>query len=129
MSVAEENLRPQQTFVDGLADGKFLYQRCDTCGRAVFHPRPACNHCGSTAIRFTESVGTGTVYSNTAVAQRDAPSYSVCLVDVDDGFRMMSSVVDVPADDVAIGQRVRARVEATADGSGHRVVFAPEESA
>jgi uncharacterized OB-fold protein len=128
MTIAEENLQPSQTYADGLAEGKFLYQRCDACGRAVFYPRLACNHCGSTAVRFTESSGTGTVYSNTAVAQRDAPSYSVCLVDLDDGFRMMSSVVDVIAEDVAIGQRVRARVEPLADGSGHRVVFTPEET-
>jgi len=128
MAIAEENLQPSQTYADGVAEGKFLYQRCESCGRAVFTPRLACNHCGSTAVRFQESSGTGTVYSTTAVAVRDAPSYSVCLVDLDDGFRMMSTVVGVPADDVTIGMRVRAHVEAGSDERPGRVVFSPEEA-
>ena len=122
------NLAPNATYLEGLARGELRFQRCGDCGSAVFAPRVLCNHCGSTALQFEVSAGLGVVYSATAVTQRDAAAYSVCLVDVDEGFRMMSSVVDVAAEDVSIGMRVSARyepVEGDALGQTVRVVFVP----
>jgi uncharacterized OB-fold protein len=126
--VPTENLAPHAAYLEGLARGELLYQRCGDCGAAVFPPRVLCTQCGSTALDFEVSAGEGTVYSATAVTQRDADPYSVCLVDLDEGFRMMSSVVDIPADDVEIGMRVTARcepVEGDALGQTVRVVFGP----
>ena len=59
----------------------------------------------------------GVVYSTTTVHARDG-DYNVCLVDLEDGVRMMSTVVGIAPDDVRIGMAVRAR----ADGDG-RIVF------
>ena len=129
--VPAENLAPNTTYLEGLARGELCYQRCGGCGAAVFAPRVLCNHCGRTAVRFEVSGGLGTVYSSTAVTQRDAAAYSVCLVDLDEGFRMMSTVVDVAAEDVEIGMRVTARfepVEGDALGQTVRVVFSPYTS-
>jgi hypothetical protein len=126
-----ENLAPHAGYLEGLGHSELRYQRCGDCGAAVFAPRVLCNGCGSTALHFEVSAGLGTVYSSTAVTQRDAAAYSVCLVDVDEGFRMMSSVVDVAADDVEIGMRVTARfepVEGDALGQTVRVVFSPTTS-
>ncbi len=126
-----ENLAPHATYLDGLEHEELRYQRCDECGGAVFAPRVLCNHCGGTALRVEVSGGLGTVYSNTAVTQRGADSYSVCLVDLDEGFRMMSSVVDIAAEDVGIGMRVTARFEPVEDdalGQTVRVVFSPSSS-
>jgi uncharacterized OB-fold protein len=61
----------------------------------------------------------GVVYSTTTVHAREG-AYNVCLVDLEDGARVMSTVVGVDPDDVRIGMAVRAREEA--DG---RVVFDP----
>lgn len=126
-----DNLAPHATYLDGLGQDELRYQRCGSCGAAVFAPRVLCNRCGSTALRFEVSAGHGTVYSSTAVTQRDAPAYSVCLVDLDEGFRMMSSVVDIAAEAVEIGLRVTARFEPVEDdplGQTVRVVFAPSSS-
>ena len=122
-----ENLRPDHTYREGLARGELMYQRCATCDRAIFYPRLACPHCGSPDVHFRVSSRTGTVYSYTAITERNAPSYLVCLIDLDDGFRMMSTVVGGPAEDVEVGMRVRGRVEAVDGEEAHRVVFVAAE--
>jgi uncharacterized OB-fold protein len=114
--------------MEGLAAGTLLYQRCETCDTAVFYPRVACNACGGVELAFRPSAGRGTVYSTTAVAPAGGLPYSVCLVDLDEGFRMMSSVVDLPAEDVLIGLRVVCRFE-TADDGTTRPVFVSQEAA
>jgi uncharacterized OB-fold protein len=126
--IPAENLAPHATYLAGLEHEELRYQRCGDCDAAIFYPRVLCNHCGSAALHFEVSAGLGTVYSSTAVMQRDSDSYSVSLVDLDEGFRMMSSVVDVPADAVEIGMRVSARFEPVDDdpqGQTTRVVFSP----
>ena len=60
---------------------------------------------------------TGVVYSTTTVHDRDG-DYNVCLVDIEDGTRMMSTVVGIAPGDVRIGMRVRAR-----EDDGGRTVF------
>jgi uncharacterized OB-fold protein len=61
----------------------------------------------------------GTVYSTTTVHAREG-AYNVCLVDLEDGVRVMSTVVGIAPDDVRIGMAVRARE----DDEG-RIVFDP----
>ncbi|MEV8635630.1 OB-fold domain-containing protein [Streptosporangium sp. NPDC051023] len=101
------------------AEGTVPFQRCDDCRAAVFYPRTLCPACGSTRLSWSRSAGLGTVYSASVLSPRDGLPYPVVLVDLDEGFRMMSTVVGVPADEVRIGTRVRARVEP----DGPRVVF------
>lgn len=101
-----QDLRPHETYLEGIAAGELRFQRCQQCAAAVFTPRIVCNHCGSDELSVEVSAGRGTVYSMTAIASRDAPTYVVALIDLDEGFRMMSAVVDMPAEDVVIGLRV-----------------------
>ena len=56
--------------------------------------------------------GGGTVYSTTVVRRKsaDGGDYNVCLVDLAEGPRMMSRVVNVPPAEVKIGMAVRARI-------------------
>ncbi|TYK44445.1 Zn-ribbon domain-containing OB-fold protein [Actinomadura decatromicini] len=119
---------PHKGYVERLDKGVLAYQRCDDCRAAVFHPRVTCPGCGSGRLAWRESAGLGTVYATSALVRRDADPYSVALVDLDEGFRMMSSVVGVPADAVRIGMRVRARVEPRDGDREPRPVFVPEEA-
>ena len=127
--IPDENLAGHARYLEGLEHAELRYQRCGSCGRAVFSPRVLCNHCGSPDLSFEVSAGLGTVYSSTAVTQRAEPSYSVCLVDLAEGFRMMSTVVGIVAEDVRIGMSVSAHFEQLdepdADGQTARVVFRP----
>jgi uncharacterized OB-fold protein len=93
-----------------LENGKLAYQRCADCSAAVFYPRVLCPVCGSGALEWRESAGRGTVYATTAVHSRDRDPRNVALVDLDEGFRMMSWVESVPAEEVEIGARVSFEV-------------------
>jgi uncharacterized OB-fold protein len=97
---------PAVTYRRHLENGKLGYQRCADCSAAVFYPRVLCPDCGSGALEWHESAGWGTVYATTAVYSRNRDPRNVVLVDLDEGFRMMSRVEGVPAEEVAIGTRV-----------------------
>jgi uncharacterized OB-fold protein len=58
----------------------------------------------------------GVVYSTTTVHARAGP-YNVCLVDLEDGTRVMGTVAGLAPDDVRIGMAVCARDD------GERIVF------
>jgi uncharacterized OB-fold protein len=93
-----------------LERGKLGYQQCIDCSAAVFYPRVLCPVCGSWALEWRESAGLGEIYATTAVFSRDRDPRNVVLVDLDEGFRMMSRVDGVPAEEVEIGTRVRFEV-------------------
>ena len=108
-----------------LDEGRFLIQRCSTCGQHVYFPRESCPHCGSAALAWVAPSGRGTVYAVTTVRRKpDAGGdYNVSLVDLDEGVRLMSRVDGVAPHDLKIGQRVQARVQLS-EGRG-LVLFDP----
>ena len=53
--------------------------------------------------------------------QRRDGAFNIALVDLDEGFRMMATVVDTAPGALRIGLRVVARIEPWNDA--HRVVF------
>lgn len=116
-----------ETYHRFLSQGTFRIQRCDDCSKAVFYPRATCPHCGSQALAWFDPSGNGTVYSTTTVRTR-ASTHNVCLVDLDEGPRLMSTVTGIDSEAVKIGMRVKARVmPATSDASA-LLVFEREAS-
>jgi len=109
-----------------LDQGRFLIQLCGACGRHVYFPRAVCPHCGADEPALVSPAGTGTVAAVTTIGRKpDAGgNYHVCLVDLDEGVRLLSRVEGLAPDAVAIGLRVRARVQVS-EGKG-LVVFDPE---
>ena len=101
---------PAVTYRRHLENGKLGYQRCADCSAAVFYPRVLCPVCGSGALEWRESAGRGTVYATTAIYSRDRDPRNVVLVDLDEGFRTMSRIEGVPAEEVEVGARVRFEV-------------------
>jgi uncharacterized OB-fold protein len=101
---------PADIYRRHLENGKLGYQRCADCSAAVFYPRVLCPVCGSGALEWRESAGRGTIYATTAVHSRNHDPRNVVLVDLDEGFRMMSRVEGVPAEEVEVGTRVRFEV-------------------
>src|SRR5450830_1802211 len=102
-----------------LDQGRFMIQRCAACGQHVYFPREVCPHCGASDPAWVEPSGAGTVYSVTVVRRKPEAGgdYNVCLIDLDEGVRLMSRVEQQPADAVQVGQRVKARV-LRAEGQG-----------
>ena len=108
-----------------LDEGRFLIQRCAACSRHVYFPRELCPHCGALAPALVAPSGSGTVAAVTTLHRKPelGGNYHVCLVDLDEGVRLMSRVEGLAPAAVMIGLRVQARVQLTA-GKG-LVVFDP----
>ncbi len=94
-------------FWDSLKAEKIEIQCCEDCASYVFYPRALCPHCSSRRLKWTPVSGRGRVYTLTVVHkapgafQADAP-YVVALVDLEEGCRMMSNIVDVAPDPEAV---------------------------
>jgi uncharacterized OB-fold protein len=87
-------------FWEGVAEGVLRIQRCASCGRHVFYPRVVCPHCGGTDLAWVEATGAGRVHSFTVVHRappdyRDEVPYVVALVELEEGVRLMTRLVDV----------------------------------
>ena len=110
-----------------LENGKLGYQRCADCSAAVFYPRVLCPVGGSGALEWRESAGRGTVYATTAVYSRNRDPRNVVLVDLDEGFRMMTNIVGVkdPIEDISCGMRVKLRWEDQGEGELSLPMFEP----
>jgi len=106
---------PLETYLAHLAKGELAFQRAPD-GTPVFFPRLVAPHSGATDLRWHVSAGLGTVYSTTTIHPKGEPSYNVSLIDMDDGFRLMSRVEGIDAASVRIGMRVRVRIAQGADG-------------
>src|SRR5215210_5152272 len=115
---------PSGVYQRYLKSGMLGFQRCADCGAAVFYPRVICPACGGADLAWETSSGRGVVYAATAVYRRDADPYNVILVDLEEGFRMMSRVEGVPAERVEVGTRVSLRVDR--EGNDPVPVFVPE---
>ena len=96
--------RPQPTpetqhFWDGTRAGELRLQRCDTCKHAYFPPRPFCPACASSAVSVFVASGRATLASY-VINYRPHPAwdepYSIAIVELEEGPRMMSNVVGCP---------------------------------
>jgi uncharacterized OB-fold protein len=114
---------PAEVYRSYLKEGKLGFQRCRGCRSAVFYPRVLCPVCGSTSLTWEESGGRGTVYATTAVYHRDREPHNVVLVDLEEGFRMMSRIEGVPAEEVEVGMYVA--FEVCEEGGEPVAVFVP----
>jgi Predicted nucleic-acid-binding protein containing a Zn-ribbon len=117
---------PLARFRDHLQRGELAYQFDTASGQPVFYPRVLGPGTGTPDLEWRVSEGGGTVYAVTVISPRGEPPYNVVLVDMDEGFRLMSRVEEVPADAVHIGMRVRSRVHTPGDGASPYPVFVPE---
>jgi uncharacterized OB-fold protein len=99
----------------GCRDGRLRLQHCDACGQFQFYPRTLCAACGSRALAWRDSAGLGRIASFTVVRRAVAAAYDTpfvaVLVDLDEGVRLMSTLVACDPGSVAIGDRVQAQFE------------------
>jgi uncharacterized OB-fold protein len=99
---------------------RLVMQRCTSCGLLQFYPRALCRHCGGVDLVDEQVSGDGRVASFTichrAVGERfmDRVPYVLALIDLDEGPRLMSNIVDCPPEEVAIGDRVQVAFEQAA---------------
>ena len=101
-------------------DERLEVQRCARCEAPRWPPRPVCPQCLSPGGTWTPVAPTGTVWSHATYRRAMAPGfaaivpYTVALVELDAGVRMIGRVLS-PPEDVVIGSRVEAAFEAVTD--------------
>lgn len=107
-------------FWDGVKEHKLVFQKCRQCGRWVHPPRPTCPKCGSFEKEWAPSSGKGMVYS--WVTYLDSPHqgfkapYSVVLVEMEEGVRLISNMVDTGPDEISIGMPVEVVFDDVSEG-------------
>ena len=117
---------PYATYLSHLEKGELAYQFSPAANRAVFFPRVLCPYTGSDKLEWRVSKGRGTVYSTTVVHPAEGTAFNVALIDVDEGFRLMSRVEDIDPMAVKIGMKVKFRVHKPGGEEDPIPVFAPE---
>jgi uncharacterized protein len=107
------------TFWEAAREARLVAQRCRDCGQLRHPPRPMCPACHSVERQVVELAGTGVVYSYSILHHPQHPSFSypviAVLVDLDEGVRVLSNLVDAGAGEVHIGMAVEVAFESTAD--------------
>jgi uncharacterized OB-fold protein len=98
-----------------LASGRLAVPACHNCGRTWFPPAPACPHCGTPSDgTLRDTTGRGRVYSWIVVhraydpAFKDDVPYTIAVVDLEDGPRMIGRLFGVARGDVKADLAVQA---------------------
>ena len=90
-----------QHFWDGTRARELRLQRCDRCQKAYFPPRPFCPACASQEVSVFAASGRGTLYSY-VINHRAPPNsgfeppYSIAVVELEEGPRLMTNIVETP---------------------------------
>ena len=88
-----------QHFWDGTNAGELRLQRCNKCAKAYFPPRPFCPACGNREVSVFKASGKGFLYSY-VIHHRPVPGftppYSIAVVELEEGPRMMTNIVNCP---------------------------------
>jgi uncharacterized OB-fold protein len=121
---------------DAAAEGRLLLRRCQACGRAHHYPREFCPHCWSEHVAWEEASGRATLYTWSVVHANDLPPfrdrlpYVAAVVELAEGPRLMTAVVDCDPTLLQVDMELVADFVAfAADGEpGPRVpVFRPAD--
>jgi uncharacterized OB-fold protein len=90
-----------------------------------------CPSCRSLEHEWVETLGTGTVYSYSVLHHPQNPAFDypilAALVDLDEGVRLVTDLVEVAPADVTIGMPVEVTFAATVNGAAVPV-FRPRVS-
>jgi uncharacterized protein len=98
---------------EGLKEHRLLMQRCDGCGEFWFPPSLLCPHCTSERFTWSELSGNGKVFSYVVYHRVYHPGfatevpYTVAVIELDEGPRMLSNVVGIPPERVVCDMRVK----------------------
>ena len=107
-------------FWQGCRSGELRYQRCAACGQANFPPTEHCRQCLSPELQWKRGGGAGEIYSWTVVHRpvtaQFRPPYAPAIVTLDESYQMLTNLVGVSPDDLAIGMRVQVQFHAVGNG-------------
>jgi uncharacterized protein len=108
-----------QGFWESAKKGKLVFQYCSKCNTLQAYPKPWCSECGSEELSWKEMSGEGTVYSFTiprqvvdnSLAFKDKLPFIIAVIELKEGPKFISNIIDLPPDNVRIGMKVRVTFE------------------
>jgi len=113
---------------DGTARGELLLQRCHACTTTYFPPQAFCPACSSDDVDIVRAAGTGTLHSyvitHLAAPGFEAP-YVLAVVELDEGPRLLTNLVDVEPDPDTLVLDTPVEVGFEAVGDVRLPVFRP----
>lgn len=101
-------------------EGTLLLSVCPDCERVIWYPKPLCAACGGVATEWRPASGRGTVHSYSIIAKgvgtyANAGPYVVAIVELDEGPRMITNIVDSDLERVAVGAPVEVVFDVAGD--------------
>lgn len=88
-----------QHFWEGARQGELRLQTCDSCRHIYFPPRPFCPKCGCRNVSIVMASGRASLFSY-VINHRPAPGfeapYAIAVVQLEEGPRMMTNIVECP---------------------------------
>lgn len=111
-----------EQFWAATAQGRFQLQRCDDCNTVIWFPRRQCPTCWKEDLSTFDATGKGVVYSYTiirkgAMAYKEAAPFVVAYVELEEGPRVMTNIVDCDPESVTVGMPVSIVFHDTGNGN------------
>jgi uncharacterized OB-fold protein len=109
-------------YFEGTAAGRLMLMRCANCGTHRFPARDRCDVCWSTDTAWVEASGRATLHSWVVFHQMYHPGfadripYNVAVVELDEGPRITTNVVDCDPHDLKAGLHLVVMFESVAEG-------------
>ncbi|HEY1828412.1 MAG TPA: Zn-ribbon domain-containing OB-fold protein [Acidimicrobiales bacterium] len=100
-------------FWEAAKNERLLIKHCTSCGKFSYYPRPFCPHCWSEQVEWHEASGEGTLYTWSVIYNNDQPifrdrvPYVAAIVDLAEGPRMVTNVIDCPFEELSIGMPLK----------------------
>jgi len=119
---AASTLLGDEPAIEELSTSTFVLEHCDVCGYVRLTGSPRCQHCLSLEAHVVADEGRGSIWSYCVYHRAFDPAfaaalpYNVVLIELDAGPRLISNVLDVEADELAVGARVVASIEEVRPG-------------
>lgn len=112
------------------ADEQLLLSKCPDCDLVIYYPRARCPDC-FTETEWTKASGQGTVYTYSVAERMEGwPEANLPIVvgyvELDEGPRMMTNLVDCDQSDVAVGDSVSVTFVPTERDDVSIPVFRPD---
>jgi uncharacterized protein len=101
-----------EKFWEGTKQGKLLIQFCKDCKSYIFYPRKFCPECWSGNLDWKQASGKAKIYTfSTAYSMvepkfMDELPYTIAYVDLEEGVRMMTRIVDCKPEDLSFDMDV-----------------------
>jgi hypothetical protein len=94
-------------------EGRLMIGACADCTRLHYYPRPFCPHCWSEKVSLRPASGRGTLYTWSTIYMNDLPPfkerlpYVAAIVDLEEGVRVSTNIVECAVANLAVGMAVQ----------------------